>query len=205
MHILRCTHCFPRLGSCLTSYSLLSCLSLLSLYHRASADSTFTSTTIDAASAAASSAATDPSDKMTPGELTILSSDGGELKEILSVGGNTLRGIIFSDDSTQDYDFGKKSDKCVQGFYSNCCCKSCLLLYDEIDFIFDNILLLCDNIFQLAFSVFILKGLAIVANREKMPLLFPMKNVVVLRNSTNCTEVESSCLLAVFEKIIGWC
>ena len=200
MHILRCTHCFPRLGSCLTSYSLLSCLSLLSLYHRASADSTFTSTTIDAASAAASSAATDPSDKMTPGELTILSSDGGELKEILSVGGNTLRGIIFSDYSTQFC--ASNGDPCDQD--SNCCGKSCLLLYDEIDFIFDNILLLCDNIFQLAFSVFILKGLAIVANREKMPLLLPMKNVVVLRNSTNCTEVESSCLLAVFEKIIGW-
>jgi hypothetical protein len=28
-------------------------------------------------------------------------------------------------------------------------------------------------------------------------------HVVVLRNSTNCTEIESSCLLAVFEQIIG--
>jgi FlaG/FlaF family flagellin (archaellin) len=62
------------------------------LYHHASADSTFASTTIDAATA--SFAATDPSDKLTPDELTILSSDGGEfLNEIMSVGGNSLRGI----------------------------------------------------------------------------------------------------------------
>jgi hypothetical protein len=67
-------------------------LSLSSLYHHASSDSTFASITIDAA--AASSAATDPSDKLTQDELTILSLDGGELKEIMSVGGNPLRGII---------------------------------------------------------------------------------------------------------------
>ena len=40
--------------------------------------------------------------------------------------------------------------------------------------------------------------------RETMPLMAPMKNLpaVVLRNSTNFTEIESLCLLAVLEKVI---
>ena len=36
-----------------------------------------------------------------------------------------------------------------------CCSESCLLLYDDIDFTFDNILLLCDSIFKLTPFVFI--------------------------------------------------
>jgi hypothetical protein len=121
------------------SYSLLSCLSLLSLYHRALASSTFASTTIDAAAAAASSAVTDPSDTMTPGELTILSSDGGELETTMSVGDNSLRGII-----TTTKDCVKDFQVCIEG---DTCCggESCLNLYDDIDFTFDNILLLCDS------------------------------------------------------------
>jgi hypothetical protein len=120
---------------------LLSCLSLSSLYHHASADSTFASTTIDAA--AASSAATDPSDKMTPDELTILLSNGGELKNIISVGGN------FFKKDTQEC--SGEGEFCLQ--FTWCCGESCLLLYDDIDFTFDNILLLCDSIFKLALSV----------------------------------------------------
>jgi hypothetical protein len=85
---------------------------------------------------------------MTPGELTILSSDGGELKEIM-LGGNSLRGIITS---TQDC--GVWGSACGMGSATKPCCgKSCLLLYDDIDFNFDNILLLCDIIFKKNFNV----------------------------------------------------
>ena len=118
-----------------------------------SADSTFASTTIDAA--AASSAATDPSDKLTPDELTILSFDGGELKEIMSVGGNSLRGII-----TTTQECTAQAKPCVRG-EKPCCGEPCLHLYDDIDFTFDNnILLLCDSMFKLALIVINLAGIS---------------------------------------------
>jgi hypothetical protein len=147
---------------------------------------------------------------MTPDELTILSSDGGELKEIMSVGGNFLRGIITTTQACSGQDGNCSCKGCKP-----CCGESCLLLYDDIDFTFDNILLLCDSIFKWSLNVqcSIIRTVAsfrqrifvnLLVIREKMHLLAPMMNVVVLRNSTNCTEIESSCLLAVFEKIVGW-
>jgi hypothetical protein len=75
------------------------------------------------------------------------------LNEIMSVGGNSLRGIF-----TTTQECVAKAAPC--GFPLVCCGEPCLLLYDDIDFTFDNkILLLCDSIFKLALLV---KGTVVV-------------------------------------------
>ena len=57
-----------------------------------------------------------PSDE----DLTMLSSDGDELIEVMSVGGNSLRGPSCA----------KGGETCYHGYY--CCGESCLLLYDDV-------------------------------------------------------------------------